>query len=81
MPRLEYINATAVRFLRCVRQPVISVDTKKKESWLASSRTLGGNGNQRASRKKVLVHDFPTDACGKAIPYGVYDMTSKRRRG
>ena len=46
-PEFEYINATHVP-VPAAQATVISVDTKKK----ASSRTLGGNGNQRASRKR-----------------------------
>ena len=34
----------------------------------------GGNGSRRARPSAVRVHDFPGDAVGKAIPYGVYDM-------
>lgn len=56
-------------------QPVISVDTKKKE--------LIGNVKQagRTWRRKVwevLATDFPSDAQGKAIPYGVYDVARNR---
>ena len=32
-------------------------------------------------RRTVLVHDFPTDAEGKAIPYGVYDMAAHTKPG
>jgi transposase len=55
-------------------QPVISVDTKKKE-------LIGNykNAGQEWSRKKepisVKVHDFPDPEQGKVIPYGVYDLT------
>ena len=52
-------------------QPVISVDTKKKE--LVGNFKHGGRERQpKGSPPSVLVHDFPTDAAGKAIPYGVY---------
>jgi hypothetical protein len=54
-------------------QPVISVDTKKKE--LVGDFKNGGKEWQPAKQPdKVLVHDFPSDAVGKAIPYGIYDM-------
>ncbi len=53
--------------------PVISVDTKKKE-------LIGRFKNEgRAwSRKAIAVndHDFPSDALGKAIPYGIYDVAA-----
>ena len=55
------------------RQPVVSVDTKKKE--LVGDFKNGGQEWQRkGSPEKSLVHDFPQDSAGKAIPYGIYDM-------
>ena len=54
-------------------QPVISVDTKKKE--LVGDFKNGGREWQPTGEPEpVRVHDFPGDAVGKAIPYGVYDM-------
>jgi len=70
--QFEYINATASRFLRG-KQPVISVDTKKKEL-VGNFRNAGQEWQPKGEPDKVLVHDFPSDAVGKAIPYGVYDM-------
>jgi hypothetical protein len=70
--QFEHINATAEDFLQR-GEPVISVDTKKKE--LVGDFKNGGQEWQRKREpEKVLVHDFPSDAVGKAIPYGVYDM-------
>jgi hypothetical protein len=70
--QFEYINTTAADYLQR-REPVISVDTKKKE--LVGNFKNGGREWQPTSTpEKVLVHDFPQDATGKAIPYGVYDM-------
>jgi hypothetical protein len=70
--QFEYINTTASDYLQR-REPVISVDTKKKE--LVGNFKNGGREWQPTSTpEKVLVHDFPQDATGKAIPYGVYDM-------
>jgi len=70
--QFEHINATAASLLGR-KQPVISVDTKKKE--LVGEFSNGGREWQpRGTPEKVLVHDFPDDATGKAIPYGVYDM-------
>lgn len=56
-------------------QPIVSIDTKKKE--------LVGNFRNPGSawtREPVLVgdHDFPSDALGKAIPYGIYDLLANR---
>ncbi len=54
-------------------QPVISVDTKKKEL-VGDFKNAGQEWQPKESPEKVQVHDFPDDAIGKAIPYGVYDM-------
>ena len=70
--QFEYINATATSFLKR-GQPVISVDTKKKEL-VGDFRNSGKEWQPAGAPEKVLVHDFPGDAVGKAIPYGVYDM-------
>ena len=70
--QFERINATAASYLRR-KQPVISVDTKKKEL-VGDFKNAGREWQPRASPEKTLVHDFPSDATGKAIPYGVYDM-------
>jgi hypothetical protein len=70
--QFEHINATARRFLHHC-QPVISVDTKKKEL-IGNFRTFGREWQPTGKPEHVLVHDFPGDALGKAIPYGVYDM-------
>jgi len=70
--QFEHINAAAADFL-ARGSPVISVDTKKKE--LVGD--LGNAGKERqpaGNPEKVLVHDFPDDAVGKAVPYGVCDM-------
>jgi Rhodopirellula transposase DDE domain len=70
--QFEYINAKAARFLSS-RQPVISVDTKKKEL-VGNFKNSGREWQPKGTPEQVLVHDFPGDALGKAIPYGVYDM-------
>ena len=70
--QFEHINATAADFLRR-RQPVVSVDTKKKEL-VGDFKNNGCEWQPKGSPEKTLVHDFPQDAVGKAIPYGVYDM-------
>jgi len=70
--QFEHINATATAFLER-GSPVVSVDTKKKE--LVGDFKNGGKEWQPAGTpEKALVHDFPDDAIGKAVPYGVYDM-------
>ena len=70
--QFEHINATAADFLDR-KQPVISVDTKKKEL-VGDFKNAGKEWQPEGAPEKVLVHDFPDDSVGKAIPYGVYDM-------
>ena len=56
-------------------QPVISIDTKKKE--LVGSYANGGREwRPKGDPVAVNVHDFPDEELGKAIPYGVYDIGS-----
>jgi hypothetical protein len=70
--QFEHINSTADKFLQA-RQPVISVDTKKKEL-IGNFRNAGREWQPKRTPVEVLVHDFPDDSVAKAIPYGVYDM-------
>jgi len=70
--QFAYINATAAAFLQG-QQPVISVDTKKKEL-VGDFKNAGREWQPAGPPELVRVHDFPGDAIGKAIPYGVYDM-------
>ena len=67
-----HINVTAAAFMRRL-QPVISVDTKKKEL-VGDFKNAGREWQPTGTPEAVRVHDFPGDAVGKAIPYGVYDM-------
>ena len=70
--QFEYINDTATDYLQRL-EPVISVDTKKKEL-VGDFKNSGQEWQPTSTPETVLVHDFPQDAAGKAIPYGVYDM-------
>lgn len=70
--QFEHINAVAADYLKR-HQPVISVDTKKKEL-LGAFKNAGREWQPQGQPATALVHDFPQDAVGKAIPYGVYDM-------
>jgi hypothetical protein len=70
--QFEHINATAAAFLQR-QHPVISVDTKKKEL-VGDFKNAGQEWQPTGTPEPVRVHDFPGDAVGKAIPYGVYDM-------
>jgi transposase len=56
-------------------QPVISVDTKKKE--LVGDFKNGGREYRPAGEpERVNVHDFPDPGVNKAIPYGIYDVSA-----
>jgi transposase len=70
--QFEYINATVEEF-QARNQPVISVDTKKKEL-VGRFKNGGREWQPKGQPEEVNVHDFPSDALGKAIPYGVFDM-------
>ena len=72
--QFEHINMKADDFLRR-GQPVVSVDTKKKEL-VGDFKNAGREWQPKGQPEHALVHDFPQDAAGKAIPYGVYDMAS-----
>ncbi len=72
--QFEHINAKA---RACVERgvPVISVDTKKKEL-VGNFKNGGREWQPKGEPELVDVHDFPSDAVGKAIPYGVYDVAA-----
>ena len=55
-------------------QPVISVDTKKKEL-VGSFKNAGREWRPQGDPEKVRVHDFIDKELGKVAPYGVYDLT------
>jgi Rhodopirellula transposase DDE domain len=55
-------------------QPVISVDAKKKEL-IGDFKNGGQEWRPRGKPHRVRVHDFLIPSKGKAIPYGVYDLT------
>ena len=61
------------RCARAQRSPVISVDTKQKDL-VGDFKNAGREWQPTGEPERVRVHDFPDDAVGKAIPYGVYDM-------
>ena len=70
--QFRHINARVVRQLR-LRQPAISVDTKKKEL-VGDFKNGGREWRPRGKPLQVRVHDFIDPKKGKAIPYGVYDL-------
>jgi transposase len=67
--------ARRVRAFQARQQPVISVDTKKKEL-VGDFKNAGREWLPQGQPRLVGVHDFPDRKLGKAIPYGVYDLTA-----
>jgi hypothetical protein len=72
--QFHYVNRTVKAFQRR-GQPVVSVDTKKKEL-LGQFRGGGREWRPKGRPEEVNVHDFADKDLGKAIPYGVYDQTA-----
>jgi hypothetical protein len=70
--QFEYINRQ-VRAFQKRQQPVVSVDTKKKEL-VGEFKNPGEEWQPQGQPQPVNVHDFPDKKLGKAIPYGVYDL-------
>jgi hypothetical protein len=54
-------------------QPVLSVETKKKEL-VGNYKNAGRQWRKKGDHEKVNVHDFPDKSGSKAIPYGIYDL-------
>ncbi len=71
--QFEHINQTVKRFQRRA-QPVISVDTKKKEL-VGEFKNGGREWQPKGEPLTVNTHDFMDRELGKAIPYGVYDLS------
>ena len=74
--QFEHINGTVADFQKR-GQPVISVDTKKKEL-VGQFRNDGREWHRKREPIEVRVHDFMDKELGKAIPYGVYDLTANQ---
>ena len=72
--QFEHINAKVVA-AQAARQPVISVDTKKKEL-IGNFKNAGTDYRPRGDPRRVNVHDFEDKQLGKVVPYGVYDVTA-----
>ncbi len=70
--QFRYLNAHVKRFLK-VGDPVLSVDTKKKEL-VGAFKNAGRTWRRQGEPQPVRTHDFLTLAEGKAIPYGAYDV-------
>jgi len=70
--QFNYINEQVTAFL-LGNQPVISVDTKKKEL-VGDFKNAGQEWQPQGQPEQVKGHDFPDPELGKANPYGVYDQ-------
>jgi len=70
--QFEFLNATVSAFL-ARGEPVISVDTKKKEL-VGDFKNVGREWQKKGQPVAVRMHDFVDKELGKAIPYGVYDL-------
>lgn len=71
--QFEFINSK-VKDYQANEQPVISVDTKKKEL-VGDFKNAGRELRPKGDPQKVRVHDFLIPELGRASPYGVYDIT------
>lgn len=72
--QFRYLNEQ-VREHRDAGQPVISVDTKKKEL-VGEFKNSGREWQPGGEPVRVSVHDFADPALGKAVPYGIYDLAA-----
>ena len=70
--QFEHINAKVVA-AQAKGEPVISVDTKKKEL-VGNYRNAGSDYRPKGDPIHVKVHDFEDKVLGKVVPYGVYDI-------
>lgn len=70
--QFEYLNSSVAEHLG-EGEPVISVDTKKKEL-IGDFHNRGREWQPKGEPERVRVHDFVDPALGKAIPYGIYDI-------
>ena len=70
--QFEYVNSKVKRYLNG-KEPVISVDTKKKEL-IGDFKNGGKELRSKGDPEKVRVHDFLIPELGRANPYGIYDI-------
>ena len=72
--QFTHINVTALSFIQA-NQPVISVDTKKKEL-VGDFKNAGTDYSLSGQPEQVRVHDFMDKDLGKVVPHGVYDIAA-----
>jgi hypothetical protein len=74
--QFEYIAEQARSFL-AAGEPVVSVDTKKKEL-VGNFKNSGRELRPKGSPDEVNVHDFIDPELGRAVPYGIYDIADNK---
>jgi len=74
--QFEYISGQVQR-VQGRGQPVVSVDTKKKEL-VGDFKNAGQEWQPQGEPEEVRMHDFADPDLGKAIPYGVYDLANNQ---
>jgi Rhodopirellula transposase DDE domain len=74
--QFQFLNAQVQAALKA-GQPVISVDTKKKEL-VGDFQNAGREWQKKKTPIQVRMHDFVDPALGKAAPYGVYDLAANQ---
>ena len=72
--QFEHINCQAQEYF-ATSDPVISVDTKKKEL-VGKFKNGGREWHPKGAPERVKVHDFLEPELGRAVPYGVYDLAT-----
>ena len=72
--QFEHINAKALA-AQAAGEPVISVDTKKKEL-IGEYKNGGSDYRPKGDPRRVKVHDLEDKSLGKVAPYGVYDLAA-----
>jgi Rhodopirellula transposase DDE domain len=72
--QFQYINTQAKAFL-AANEPVVSVDTKKKEL-VGNFKNNGREWRPKGTPELVNIHDFIDPKLSRAVPYGVYDITN-----
>lgn len=72
--QFEHINAQVIA-AQAAGQPVISVDTKKKEL-IGNFKNGGSDWRPKGDPLGVNVHDFKIEELGKVVPHGIYDPTA-----
>ena len=74
--QFEYINARVQQAMRA-GQPVISVDTKKREL-VGDYANRGAQWHKKGAGPRVNMHDFPAPSVPRAHPYGIYEVTRNK---